>query len=81
MIITLVITQVPSAILLSLTSEISRRCDHISLVYGVPAILSMLFSTLLMMVDFIVPCVTNKKVINLIIIFVVPAVLHFAHIR
>ena len=37
-------------------------CNGISLAYGLPAILSMLFSTVFMMVDFVIACVTNKKV-------------------
>ena len=53
--------------MVSLTSELTKWmwCNGISLVYGLPAILSMLFATLLMMTDFIIPCVTNKKVMNL----------------
>ena len=31
------------------------------------AILSMLFATLLMMIDFIIPCVTDKKVSNIVL--------------
>ena len=40
-------------------------CDGFSMIYGVPAILSMQFSTMLMITDSIVPCVINKnKVVN-----------------
>ena len=40
------------------------RCNGIYLLYGFPAILSILFCIVLMMSDFIIPCVINKKVIN-----------------
>ena len=61
--------QVPSAAMVSFASEMSNEMWHneVSILYGFPAILSMLFATVLMMIDFIIPCVTHKKVINLII--------------
>ena len=45
------------------TDEITL-CNGISVIYGLPAILSMLFATMLLIVDFIIPCITNKKVIR-----------------
>ena len=36
--------------------------NNTSLIYEAPAILSLQFSTVLMIIDFIIPCVTNKKV-------------------
>ena len=44
--------------------EVSNWCSGISVVYGLPALLSMLFSIVLMMIDFIKPCVTSNKVMD-----------------
>jgi len=40
------------------------QCHGISVIYGIPAIFSVLFATVLMISDFIIPCITNKKVIS-----------------
>ena len=53
-------------------------CNGISLAYGLPAILSMLFSTVFMMVDFIIACVTNKKVNNNI--YIIAIIMNYVHI-
>ena len=64
--------QVPSAAMVSFVFEVTAMwCYGVSILYGLPAILSMQFATVLMMTDFIIPCVTNKKVINLIIIDII----------
>ena len=54
----------------SSATEMSKqlRCNGASILYALPAVLSMLFATLLLITDFIIPCVINKKVINLIVI-------------
>ena len=50
--------------MVAVSTEVSRWCSGISLMYGLPALLSMLFSTVLMMIDFIKPCVTSNKVMD-----------------
>ena len=54
-------TQIPSAFVVSFLPT-SSEGYAISWIYRVPTIVSMLFSTMLIMVDFIIACVTNKKV-------------------
>ena len=39
-------------------------CPYSLIVYGAAPLLSIVFSTVLMISDFIIPCVTNKKVSN-----------------
>ena len=67
-IIIIIFTQISSASLLSfLPYFVYTLCDDLIILHEVSilfAALSMVFSTVLMMVDFIIPCVTNKKVCN-----------------
>ena len=59
--------QVSSACMVCYMLERSQyvQCHSFSVLYGVPAILSLQLSTILMIIDSIVPCITNKsKVIS-----------------
>ena len=41
--------------------------DDSSVIYGAATFLSLESSIILMIIDFIIPCITNKKVINVFI--------------
>ena len=46
--------------------EVSKHewCSGISMLYGTPAVLSIQFAAILLMIGLIIPCITNKQVIN-----------------
>ena len=42
-------------------------CPGSLAIYGAPPVFSLVLAIILMIIDFIIPCVTNKKVINIFI--------------
>ena len=38
-------------------------CPNTVMLYGAAPVFSLVFSIILMIIDFIIPCITNKKVI------------------